>query len=601
MTTKESPSQAAPEFPFGATGETWLSILESEGLADGQPAYVTSPLKEPKEVYPPEPGIDAADFELQPRGLPPERRKKALDAMATYLINKRDHMLGYQFNQDTDGAQLDLSRFLDCHVNNMGDPFDHGGYKPNTRAAERAVLDYYAALWKGKWPHNPKDPESYWGYMISMGSTEANLYAMWNARDYLAGKALLKPKTKDDSLHFVQAAPPKDNPNALIPIAFYSQDTHYSFGKAMRVLGIENFYAAAKNRYPNDDCPLGGEWPTEVPSKPSSKKGLDDGPGEIDIDKLVPLVSFFVEKGHPILISLNFGSTFKGAHDDVELVCKHLLPIFDKKGLVERELEIIKGKPEVRRGFWIHVDGALGAGYGPFMRMASEKPEVFGWTPEAELPAFDFGLKVHAKKLGKDIDMVSSISMSGHKWPGAPWPCGVYMTKVKYQLAPPAEVQVIGAKDTTFAGSRNGFSPLVMWDHLAQFSYKDQVERIRVAQEMAQYLERRLKELKAPVSLNVARTPGSLSVRFRRPNARICAKWSLSSVGQNVHAFAMPSTTREKIDELIFDLQASDAFTITKKPPIVELEEILAAVEAVELAPGAISWGAVAFTGRGME
>ena len=35
-----------------------------------------------------------------------------------------------------------------------------------------AVLDFYARLWHAKTPHNPNDPDSYWGYILSMGSTE---------------------------------------------------------------------------------------------------------------------------------------------------------------------------------------------------------------------------------------------------------------------------------------------------------------------------------------------------------------------------------------------------------------------------------------------
>nr|WP_168505946.1 hypothetical protein [Streptomyces sp. S1D4-11]QIY93955.1 hypothetical protein HEP87_07590 [Streptomyces sp. S1D4-11] len=56
-----------------------------------------------------------------------DRRRKALGAMERYLAYKRDHVLGYRFGKDTDGTRLDLSRFLDFHVNSMGDPFDRGG------------------------------------------------------------------------------------------------------------------------------------------------------------------------------------------------------------------------------------------------------------------------------------------------------------------------------------------------------------------------------------------------------------------------------------------------------------------------------------------
>ena len=46
------------------------------------------------------------------------------------------------------------------------------------------------SLWNGRWPYKLDDPETYWGYVLTVGLTEGNLYAAWNARDYLSGKYL---------------------------------------------------------------------------------------------------------------------------------------------------------------------------------------------------------------------------------------------------------------------------------------------------------------------------------------------------------------------------------------------------------------------------
>ncbi|MEU1425005.1 histidine decarboxylase [Kitasatospora sp. NPDC005751] len=522
--------------------------------------------------------LDGRDFVLPTGGLDDDRRLRALDTVDEYLTRKRRHLVGYQATQDMQGCALDLARFMPNNINNLGDPFQSGGYKPNTKVVERAVLDYYAALWNAERPHDPADPESYWGYMLSMGSTEGNMYALWNARDYLSGKALIQPPTAPfDALRYVQAAPDRDNPNAHRPVAFYSEDTHYSFAKAVRVLGVETFHAVGLEKYA-DRCPLVDpatgrrEWPTEVPSRPGPSGHSWDGPGEIDVDALAVLVEFFAANGHPVFVNLNLGSTFKGAHDDVRQVCERLLPIFERYGLVERQVvygtDPRTGEPlvDLRRGFWIHVDGALGAGYAPFLRLANQDP-AYGWTPDVELPEYDFGLRLPTREHG-ELDMVSSIAMSGHKWPGAPWPCGIYMTKVKYQISPPSQPEYIGAPDTTFAGSRNGFSPLVIWDHLSRHSYQDQVDRIRRAQELAGYLERRLRgiERETGAELWPARTPGAVTVRFRKPSPELVAKWSLSSQDvlmvpgdettrrSYVHVFVMPSVDRAKLDALLADL-----------------------------------------------
>ncbi|MFF7993879.1 histidine decarboxylase [Kitasatospora xanthocidica] len=548
-------------------------------------ATATSPFAEtaPATAVDPGPELDCGDFVLPAAGLDDAQRLRALDTVDEYLTRKREHLVGYQATQDMQGTALDLARFMPNNINNLGDPFQSGGYKPNTKVIERAVLDYYARLWHAERPHDPADPESYWGYMLSMGSTEGNMYALWNARDYLSGKALIHPPAAPgDELRYVQAAPDRDNPNAHRPVAFYSEDTHYSFAKAVRVLAVETFHAVGLELYP-DECPLVDpatgrrEWPAEVPSAPGPSGFAWDGPGSVDVDALAALVEFFAAKGHPVFVNLNLGSTFKGAHDDVRTVCERLLPIFERYGLVRREVaygtDPRTGRPlvDVRRGFWIHVDGALGAGYAPFARLASQDPG-YGWTPETELPEFDFGLTLPTAGHG-EVDMVSSIAMSGHKWAGAPWPCGIYMTKVKYQISPPSQPDYTGAPDTTFAGSRNGFSPLILWDHLSRHSYQDQVDRIRTAQELADYLERRLlvMERELGVDLWPARTPGAVTVRFRKPSAELVAKWSLSSQDvllvpgdestrrSYVHVFVMPSVDRAKLDALLAELAEDPA------------------------------------------
>ncbi|MDH6579076.1 histidine decarboxylase [Kitasatospora sp. MAP5-34] len=558
------------------------------------PAFATH--DDPSRLEP-----DVREFAIPAGGLDEEQRLRALNRMDEYLTRKRRHLLGFQATQEMGGSAFDLGRFMQHNINNLGDPFQSGGYKPNTKVVERAVLDYYAALWHADGPHHPDDPESYWGYVLSMGSTEGNMYALWNARDYLSGKPLIQPSTGSSGDRAVGPVGPvgSANPNARRPVAFYSEDTHYSFAKAVCVLGVDTFHAVGTEQYPGE-CPLLGpageprDWPTEVPSRSGPSGHSWDGTGEIDADALAVLVEFFAAKGHPVFVSLNLGSTFKGAHDDVRGVCERLLPIFEKHGLVQGQVvhgkDPVTGEPlvDLRRRFWIHVDGALGAGYVPFVRMAGaggpsgvggpsgsgddaagpgDDAAGFGWIPETELPEFDFGLTLPTREFG-ELDMVSSIAMSGHKWPGAPWPCGIYMTKVKYQVAPPSQPEYTGAPDTTFAGSRNGFSPLVLWDHLSRYSHQDQVDRIRRSQQLAAYLEQQLRllELEKDVDLWPARTPGAITVRFRKPSPELVAKWSLSSQDvltvpgdestrrSYVHVFLMSSVDRAKLDALLADL-----------------------------------------------
>lgn len=532
------------------------------------------------------PILDKTQFALHENGLAKDEHDKALATLADYLDNKSDHFLGYQVTQDMNKYQEDLSRFLKYHINNLGDPFQDGGLKVNSKVVETAVLDYIAKLWGGR-KYNHNDKESCWGYSLSMGSTEGNMYALWNARDYLAGKQLLiDPKNQDRPVTYIDPQSESETGNEYTPVIFYSEDTHYSFTKAVRVLNLPTFGQLGRDRY-KGECPItkDKEWPDEVPSE-GGPDGLPStyGPGSIDIGKLKMVVDFFASKGHPIIVSLNLGSTFKGACDNVKKVCDTLLPIFAEHKLIDREVNYGGGKRDRRRGFWIHVDGALGAGYIPFLKMAKNEGI---YNSKGEIPEFDFSLKskTPSDSTGKtrELDMVSSIVFSGHKWMGSPFACGVFMTKIKYQMLPPDNPAYIGAQDTTFAGSRNGFSPIVMWDHLARNSYSQQMHLSVRSQKMADYLVKELTELEISLKnsdgsnreegwLYVDRSPLAITVRFRRPNDDIVAKWSLSTVEMQMdptdkntrrklaHIFLMSSVNYDKINEFIDDLRAPGAF-----------------------------------------
>jgi histidine decarboxylase len=529
-------------------------------------AGVSPSWSEPCAEYPKVPGIDCALFNLPSKGLSREHRQRALAQFQAYETTQMAHFLGYQANQDLH-YQNDLKEFLDFHLNNIGDPFVEGNFTVNSKMMERAVLDYYASLWRAKWPHNQNDPDSYWGYVLSMGSSEGNLYGLWNARDYLAGKVLLN----DSDLPGTSAAAHSpirrhrvykqsvwlDNPNAYTPIAFFSADTHYSIIKAMRVLAIQTFYDVGTEFYP-DECPLGtNQWPQEVPSKDGQL-----GPGSIDVDALEKLVRFFAARGYPILVSFNYGTTFKGAYDDVEEAGKRLMPIFKEYGLDERKVEYRKGLYDKRTGYWFHIDGALGAAYMPFIEMAYDQGRI-----EQRGSNFDFRLS-----------MVHSIVMSGHKWIGAPWPCGIYMTRVKMQIKPPDDPSYIGSPDTTFASSRNGFSPMIFWDYLATHSYEEQIEKALRTEALCVYAQKKLLELqdRLKTDLWIQRSPLSLTVLFKAASDEVIMKYSLSGeelvvdgVARNYsHIFMVESVTKARIDELISDLAQPGGIPDQKPSPV---------------------------------
>ncbi|KAH7278649.1 hypothetical protein KP509_38G050700 [Ceratopteris richardii] len=507
-------------------------------------------------------------FFLGHGGLPESKRAHAIAVAKRYHADQKSRFLGYQLNFDLD-YQSNFASYLDTHVNNVGDPFKESNVTVNSKFMERAVLDYYAELWNAKWPHNEADGESYWGFCLSMGSTEGNLYTLWSARDYLSGmkisvnEKLVRRRghgaVKAPRLVCQEAVNKTKNPHSYTPITFYSQETHYSIAKAMTMLRVRSFHDEGEDEYPSQ-CPItdDGAWPAEVPSHEA---------GGIDIDCLATLVEFFACRGYPIIVCFNYGTTFKGAYDDVDLACHRLAPILQKYNLLEREIaydERGETKVERRTGYWFHVDGALGAAYMPYVEMAYSAGRISSKGPD-----FDFRLP-----------MVHSIAMSGHKWIGATVPCGIYMTRVKYRTMPSIVPGYIGTPDTTFAGSRNGLSPILLWDNIARNSYEKQMERALKLEELAAYTEQRLRYLQDEVlrtDLYVERSPLSLTVRFKRASDDLCRKYSLSSDeidGRRYsHVFLMQHVTKELIDSFIQDLAKEMAFAPHQRghaPPCIQ-------------------------------
>ena len=548
------------EVSYGPEQKRWTETLSPIARSRDGRLLISPPSRDPLAAYDfKQESITSAWYQVPSVALSQKQRDSALTETARVAeVSVRD-TLGFQCNFRNFSHAECLKGFLGTHLNNAGNPFGASYNGLATLWMERNVLDYYASLWHAKWPHDPKDPQTYWGYTLTMGSTEGNLYAVWNARDYLSGKYTSErdeeSKCALSNYIYKQYKCPADNPNGFTPVAFYSHETHYSIMKAMEAMAVRTFYEVGMEKYPQE-CPLGTDWPLAVPCE-----GGDAGPGTIDIEVLATLVDFFSAKGHPIVVIFNYGTTFKGAYDDVKAAGETLLPILKKNGMYERKHYLNNSSdPDMfitRKGFWFHVDGALGAAYAPFLQMAYEN----GLTDLTPPPVFDFRL-----------DFVASIVTSGHKWIGAPWPCGIYISKTEFQLRPPemAHISFFNSPDLTLTGSRNAHSALVLWSYISTYSYEDQARKAVQALATGIYAEQKLKKLEADIKqdLWIMHSPSSLAVCFKRPGEEILRKFCLSghwlSIAggwrQYVHIYIMDGVTRSKIDELVEALRTPGAF-----------------------------------------
>jgi len=177
--------------------------------------------------------------------LKPEDDQRLADLFKE-LTNKSSTFIGYPTNAVL--SYSNLGKFLDFTINNVGDPFSDCNYKVSTREFEKEVLHFFGDLMH-------IEPDDFWGY-VTNGGTEGNMYGLYLGRETY--------------------------PDGII---YYSEDTHYSISKTVRVLNSKHVM---------------------IKSQPN---------GEMDYNHFKETVSSLSH--YPVIVNANIGTTMKGAIDNV--------------------------------------------------------------------------------------------------------------------------------------------------------------------------------------------------------------------------------------------------------------------------------------------
>jgi len=228
--------------------------------------------------------------------------------------------------------------------------------------------------------------------------------------------------------------------------------------------------------------------------------------GEIDYDDLRETLR--IRRDVAPIVFANIGTTMTEARDDVAKI----RGIMDSMAIHDR---------------YIHADGALSGAYLPFV------------TPR---PAFDFA------------DGADSISISGHKFLGSPMPCGVVLAKKHNVSRIARSIDYIGSLDTTITGSRNGFTPLVLWQRIHALGEAGLRERVTRALDLAAYAEKELKRARVPAWRNEP----AITVVFPRVPAELREKWQLATQGDISHLIVMPGIEKPQIDAFVEEMRAAN-------------------------------------------
>lgn len=219
--------------------------------------------------------------------MPPLSAKAAarLEELRTNLEVLSESFVGYPCSQDY--SYPELLPFLKFAVNNVGDPFADSIYRENTFEFEREVVRFFEKQLRA----NANDT---WGYMTA-GGTEGNLYGLYLGREAF--------------------------PDGII---YFSEHTHYSAAKLVRVLGARSIMIRGQEN------------------------------GEMDYEDLRETLR--LHRDVPPIILTNVGTTMHGAVDNLDQIHN-----------------IIKSLAISRS--YIHVDAALSGMLLPWV----DDPQPFGF------------------------------------------------------------------------------------------------------------------------------------------------------------------------------------------------------------------------------
>ena len=148
-------------------------------------------------------------------------------------------------------------------------------------------------------------------------------------------------------------------------------------------------------------------------------------------------------------------------------------------------------------------------------------------------------------------DGVQSVSISGHKLIGSPVPCGVVLALKSNVGRIARAIEYVGTLDSTVSGSRNGFTPILLWYAIKKYGFNGFKKIIR---NCIRTTEKAVKIFNNN-GVEAWRNDDSITIVFPRPKEEIVKKWQLAVQDDDAHILCMPQVTEELVKELVQDIK----------------------------------------------
>jgi len=224
--------------------------------------------------------------------------------------------------------------------------------------------------------------------------------------------------------------------------------------------------------------------------------------GEMDYERLAEQLEQHHDR--PAIINLNIGTTMTGAVDNLHKIRKALL----KTNVTD---------------YHLHADAALSGMILPFI----DNPPPFNFT-----------------------DGIDSIAISGHKFIGSPLPCGIALTRSHYIEASLPTISYVRVLDSTISGSRNGFTPLILWYAIQKYGIKGFQQLVNKCLANAAYTVKKFND----AGVDAWKNEHSITVVIPRPSESMINHWQLATHEDMAHIVVMPHFSKAFIDDLANNL-----------------------------------------------
>jgi histidine decarboxylase len=111
-------------------------------------------------------------------------------------------------------------------------------------------------------------------------------------------------------------------------------------------------------------------------------------------------------------------------------------------------------------------------------------------------------------------------------------------------------VEYVGSLDSTISGSRNGFTPILLWYAIKKYGFNGFKKTVRNCLRVADYAVKTMNES----GINAWKNDRAVTVVFPKPSDKVSKKWKLAVQDDIAHIICMPQVTEGIINKVIKDI-----------------------------------------------